>query len=183
MEGLDVGLNMIAHPALCRRWQGLALAVWGAAASVAARGAPEGISVSYLLLSGFLQIPSICDLALSTAAGRSVVLQVYETMLVGELEPNKNHSNITTYRWRNLCDWSGPLQAGRGKHEEHYKYFEGKLWGNLRQTATAETSEPALALARCGALTRLIRWGGENCSRPQPQVGHLHLPPVERPRP
>lgn len=64
----------------CRRWQGVALAVWGAAASLTARGCPDGTLECYRLLSSFLRVPALCDLALATPAGRSTVLQVYESM-------------------------------------------------------------------------------------------------------
>ena len=65
----------------CRRWQGVALAAWGAAVSLTARGCPDGTLECYRLLSSFLRVPAVCDLALATAAGRSTVLQVYERML------------------------------------------------------------------------------------------------------
>ena len=70
-----------AIPVVCRRWQGVALAVWGAAASLTARGCPDGTLECYRLLSSFLRVPAVCDLALATPAGRSTVLQVYESML------------------------------------------------------------------------------------------------------
>lgn len=75
----------IAHPCgpwiqWCRRWQGLALSAWGVVASVAARGSPTALPACFTLLLPFLQLP-VSDLALAPAAGRSTLLQVYESML------------------------------------------------------------------------------------------------------
>ena len=72
---------------MCRRWQGVALGVWGAAASARAEDAAFGIPVCYHLLMSFLRVPSLCSLALETPASRSTVLRVYTDILVGEQRP------------------------------------------------------------------------------------------------
>lgn len=75
--------------AACRRWQGIVLAVWAAAETVAQRklGDPQaegryGACVVFELLNGLLWCPGVRDLLLASEAGWRSVLGVYESMLV-----------------------------------------------------------------------------------------------------
>ena len=52
----------------------------------------------------------------------------------------------------------------------------GKLWSGLVGMGQQDSDAPAVALLRCGVLSRLVCWAAENCALPHP-------PPVGVPQP
>lgn len=87
MDGWMDG-NLTAAPGTCRRWQGLVLALWGAAAAVPAAGNPNVIPACYSLLVALLEVPAMCELGHATPTGRGILRQVFESVLeVGREHP------------------------------------------------------------------------------------------------
>ena len=154
---LKLLLNRKAPTHLCRRWQGLALAVWGAAKSAAASASPGSIPASYLMLSSFLLLPHCAELALATSAGRNAVLQVCERMLeVREEGATPVHSAAFLLVISKAAYVQGP-SATAGE------YAQVRVWRFMEHAAATNTQDPALTLARCGVLARLVCWAAEYC--------------------
>lgn len=143
---------------ICRIWQAVALSVWGAAAAVAASGSRDGVQLCYLLLIECMRLPTVSSLALASPAGRSTVLCMYERFLAADGEEAASG------------DESGPEEVGL-VGSSLAGHVANCFWWALNDVAATGTAEAALALARTGALSRLVRWAAEKSALPAEEVG------------
>lgn len=139
--------------------------------------------VGHLLLAPFLRFPTVCNLALATAEGRSTALQAFDCILeVGDRGQGRvSGQRAAAARYVTACSVLSAahtrldaLQAEAGGKDLGGEFttveLADQLWFYLNNMAADGTQETALTLARAGALARLVRWARDHCSRPYPQV-------------